>query len=301
MWFRNLQLYRLPAPWRITTDQLAAQLGRLVFRPCGSQDLSSSGWTEPVAGRGLVHNVEGQWMIALGVEQRLLPVAVINQVTSERVAEIEAQQGYRPGRKQTRELKEAVRQELLPRAFTRRKRSFVWIDPKAGWLVIDAASRKAAEPVIEALAKVLDELPLKLPNTRRSPAAAMTEWLAANEAPGAFTIDQDCELRSVTEEKSAVRYVRHSLDGSEVRDHITAGKLATRLALTYDDRISIVLTEQLEIKRLAFLDVVRESAPNANAINAEEQFDADIALMTGELRRLIPALMAALGGEEETV
>ena len=301
MWFRNLQLYRLPSPWRITADQLAEQLGRLPFRSCGSQDLSTYGWTAPIPEGGLVHGVGGQWIIALGVEQRLLPGSVINQVAADRALELEAQQGYKPGRKQMKELKEAVVQELLPRAFTRRRRNWAWVDAKNGWLVIDAASRKAAEPFIEALSKALDELPLKLLNTKRGPAAAMTEWLLASEAPGAFTIDQDCELRSTTEEKSAVRYVRHTLEGSEVRDHIKAGKQATKLALTFDDRISLVLTEQLEIKRLDFLDIVRESAQMADVASAEEQFDADIALMTGELQRLIPALVNALGGEEATV
>lgn len=41
----------------------------------------------------------------------------------------------------------------------------------------------------------------------------MTDWLAGGDAPGAFTIDRDCELKSPVEEKAAVRYVRHTLEG----------------------------------------------------------------------------------------
>jgi recombination associated protein RdgC len=299
MWFRNLQLYRLPTNWDMTVERLDEQLGRLRFRPCGSQELASQGWMARQPDGPLVHSVGGQWLIALGVEQRLLPSSVVKQVAEDRAEEIEAQQGYKPGRKQMKEIKEAVTQELMPRAFTRRRRIFAWIDAQAGWLVVDASSRSAADSVVEALHKSLDELPLKLLNTRRSAGSAMTEWLVANEAPGAFTIDQDCELRAVTEEKSAVRYVRHALDGKEVREHIEAGKQASRLALTWDERLSIILNEKLELKRLQFLDVVTESA--SDGLAADEQFDSDFALMTAELRNFIPALIEALGGEEPTI
>jgi recombination associated protein RdgC len=125
----------------------------------------------------------------------------------------------------------------------------------------------------------------------------MADWLAGGEAPAGFSIDQDCELRSVTEDKAAVRYVRHTLEGDEVRAHLVGGKLPTRLALTYDERVSFVLTEKLEIKRLDFLDVVKEKVDEAGAEDARALFDAGFALMTGELARLLPALVAALGGE----
>ena len=299
MWFRNLQLYRLPANWDMTADRLAEQLGRLMFQACGSQDLATQGWASPVEDQ-LVFSVDGQWLIALGVEQRLLPSSVVKQVAEDKAEELEAQQGFKPGRKQMKEIKEAVMQELLPRAFTRRRKVYAWIDPKAGYLAVDAASRNAAEPLIETLHKALDELPLKLVNTERSPAAAMTDWLAAGEAPGAFTIDQDCELRAITDEASAVRYVRHSLEGNEIRDHIASGKQVSKLALTFDDRLSFILTDKFEIKRLQPLDTLTES-DSQDSLTREEQFQADFALMTGELRRLIPELIEILGGEVQTI
>ena len=128
----------------------------------------------------------------------------------------------------------------------------------------------------------------------------MADWLAGGEAPSGFTIDRDCELKECSEEKASVRYARHSLDGEniegEVKAHLAAGKLPTKLALTWDERISFILSEKLEIKRLAFLDLLMDQAEK-NAEHASEQFDADFALMTGELARFIPQLVEALGGE----
>ena len=296
MWFKNLQIYRLPAGWNVTAARLAEQLARHPFQSCGSLDMQSRGWVSPKGDDSLVHALGGQMLIAFGAEQKLLPASIINQFARDRAAEIEEQQGYKPGRKQMREIRECVTDELLPRAFSRRRTTFVWIDPAHGWLAVDAANSGKAEEVLELLRKSIDDLPLALLKTRLSPVGAMTGWLASGEPPAGFTIDRDCELRAPGEEKATVRYSRHALDAEEIRSHIAAGKVATRLALTLNDRISFVLTDLLQVKRLAFLDIVREEA-ESQAETADEQFDADFALMTGDLTRFLPDLVEALGGE----
>ena len=296
MWFKNLQIYRLPAKWDMSAEKLEEQLAKKPFHPCGSQDMESRGWLSPLNNEVLVQAVGGQWLVALGFEHRLLPSAVVKEVADERAEELAEQQGYKLGRKQMKELREQITQELLPRAFTRRRRLYAWIDPVNGWLVVDAASQSKAEDMLEQLRHTLDSFPLILLRTELSPMSAMTDWLAGNEAPAGFSIDQDCELRSVSEDKAAVRYVRHTLEGDEVKAHLEAGKLPTRLALTFDERISFVLTEKSEIKRLDFLDVVRDQIDGDND-DAEALFNAEFALMTGELAHLLPAIVRALGGE----
>lgn len=299
MWFKNLQLYRLPTPWNIDLAKLDEQLGRATFSRCPSHQPMSRGWVAPRKDGALIYSSNNQWLIALAVEQRLLPSSVVNDETKERAEQITEQQGYAPGRKQMKEIKERIIEELMPRAFTRKRTTFIWIDPKNGWFCVDAGSPAKAEEVIEHLRHCLDEFPLKPLHTQLSPQSAMADWLAGGDAPAGFTVDRDCELKAMGDEKSAVRYVRHPLGdevGAEIKSHLAAGKLPTRLALTWDERISFVLTEKLEIKRLAFLDVLKEEAEKS-AEHADEQFDADFALMTGEVSRFLPQLVAALGGE----
>ncbi len=309
--FKSAQIYRLKTPFPLTLDQLEAQLGRVVFTRCGSQDKQARGWTPPKGRMGkdtppaypLVHAVGGQWLIVMATEHRLLPSLVVNQVAADRADELEAQQGFRPGRKQLRELKERVTEELLPRAFTRRSTTRLWLDPDNGWLVVEATSRGKADDALELLAKSLDDFPVRPLKTERSPTSAMADWLASGTAPAGFTVDRDCELKAVSDEKAAVRYVRHALDTDEakaqVRTHLEAGKLPTRLALTWGDRLSFVLTEKLEIKRLTHLETQDEADEQQNAANGDELFDAEFALMTGELQRFIPRLVDVLGGEVE--
>ena len=296
MWFRNLQLYRLPVGWKIDAAQLEAQLAARPLQSCGSQDMESRGWIAPHGEDVLLRAVAGHYLITLGVESRLLPSAVVREEAETRAEALAERQGFKPGRKQMRELCEQVTQELMPRAFVRHRRVNVWIDPAGGWLGVDAPSATRAEEVLECLHQTFDSFPLKLLRTERSPVSIMADWLAAGAAPTGFSIDQDCELRSVSEEKSTVRYAHHPLDGGEIKDHLVAGKLPTKLALTFNNRVSFVLTDKLEIKRLDFLDVVREKL--ADEDDAGALFEAEFALMTGELTQLLPALLEVLGGEQ---
>lgn len=294
MWFRNLQIYRLPKNWANNSGKIEEQLSTQPLQPCGASDVQSLGWVPPCQGEALVHVVNRQWLLALGVEQKLLPASVIRQFADDRAKTIEANEGRRVGRKEMRELREAMATELLPRAFSRRRTTFGWIDPVNGWLVIDAAAPAKAEEFLEHLRKSLGTLPVSLLKLSLSPVAAMTGWVAEGEIPGAFTIDQDLELRSA--ENSVIRYARHTLEGEEIRQHIAGGKVVTRLAMTWGERISFLLDEKFQIKRLAFLDIFKEEA-DGQAENEDERFDLDFTLMTGELARLLADLIDVLGGE----
>lgn len=295
MWFKNLQIYRLPAPWNFSPEQMEEALQSQAFTPASSNELLRQGWDSPRGNGKLVHVVNKQMLMMLGTEKKLLPSSVINQVAKARAAELEEQQGFPPGKKAMKELKERVADELLPRAFSIRGNVWTWIDPVNGWLVVDAASPSKADDVIKLLLKAVDKLPLESLRVQQSPVAVMTGWLQSDEAPYNFTIDQDTELRATGESKAAVRYVRHTLEADEVRRHIAAGKQCTRLAMTWDSKISFVLTESLAIKGVKALDVISEKESSTK--NDEERFDGDFMLMTGELNKLMADVVEALGGE----
>lgn len=298
MWFKNLQIYRI-THWKTSSAELGTVLSLHPLQNCTGMEMQSRGWISPkIEGGHLVHALGQQMLIVLGVEKKLLPASVINQFVKLRVAEMEEQQGYKPGRKQRKEIKERITDELLPRAFSLRRSTCAWIDPVGGWFVIDTANAAKADELIECLHKSLEGCALALVKTRQSPVSAMTGWLAGNEMPAAFTVDRDCELCDMGNEKATVRYVRHALDSAEIIRHVQDGKKATRLAMTWRDKISFTLTENLQLKRMAPLDLIREQIADNDA---EDVFDVDFAMMTGELPLLLDDLVAALGGEEASI
>ena len=297
MWFKNIFIYRLPADCVITAAALQEKLALKPLQSCSGLDKQSRGWVSCRGDDRLVHTSNGQILFALGVEQKLLPATIINRFAKERVADIEAQQGYKVGRKELKDIKEAVTTELLPRAFAIQRTTSAWLDTANGRLIIDAASAAKAEELLEFLHKTLDDLPVKPLHTELSPVAAMTDWLAGDNAPAGFTIDRELELRATGESRATVRYAHHALEGEEILAHIASGKRATRLGMTWNSRISFVMTEQLQIKRLEFLDIIKEESTTL-ADNADEMFELDFTLMTGELANMLTDLGVALGGEK---
>lgn len=297
MWFKNLQIYRLPAPWAFTAEQMEAALKPHAFVPPTSAELERQGWDSPRKNGALVHVVNKQMLIRLATETKLLPKSVINQMAAARAEEMEEAQGSALGRKAMKELKERVADELLPRAFGIRKDVWAWIDPVNGWLVIDAISPVKADEVVKMLLKAVDKMPLESLRVQRSPVGVMTEWLEADEAPAGFTVDMDATLRATGESKATVRYTKHTLKADDLRMHIAAGKQCVQLAMTWDSKISFVLTESLAIKGVKPLDVIQET--EAGTKNDDERFDGDVMLMTGEVAKMLADVVATMGGEPD--
>lgn len=242
--------------------------------------------------------VGGHWLLRQMVEVQLVPGPVVKRKVEEKLRQIEAETGRKPGRREARELREDTRMALLPQAFTKQAETNVWINPQARLLVLDTGTQARADETMSALIQAIDGLVVQLLDTQTSPAAAMADWLSTQEAPRGFSVDRECELKAADESKAVVRYTRHALDTDEVRGHIAMGKMPTRLALTWNDRVSFVLTEGLQIKKLAFLDVVLEGAPSSPTGDGKDSgFDTDATIATGELSGLIPDLLEALGGE----
>lgn len=294
MWFKNLVIYRLQH-CGISKAALERTLSESALQPCSGLNSQSRGWIPPKAGRGpFVHTLGRQLLVCLGVEKKLLPTTVIRQFVEARATEVEESQGYKPGRKQLRQIRQAVADELLPKAFAVRRKIHAWIDPVDGWLVINAASIARADELVEMLVKAQAGIALSPVRTKTSPSTAMTDWVLDDIPPAQFSVDHDCELQELGEERAIVRYVRHPLEAGEIGKHIKAGKRVTKLALTWNDRLAFVLHDTLQLKRVAPLDILTQQVEDNDP---DDLFDSDFITMTGELKRLLPSLIDALGGE----
>lgn len=295
--FKNLTVYRIGPDWSASLVQMEERLHKARFVPCGATQQQSAGWVEPrgIKHGPLVEKVGGQILLKLMTEQRVLPGAVVKRRVEEIALKIEQDTGRKPGKKQTKELKEQAMLELLPMAFTKQSSTHVWIDPDQRLLVVDSSSQGKADEVVGTLVKTLENIAVGQLHTKQSAAMAMSEWLVSGEPPSTFTVDRDCELKSADEMKSVVRYARHLLDIDEVRQHITSGKVPTKLGMSWEGRVSFLLTDTMQVKKLAFLDVVFEG--QKAVASKDEAFDADAAIATGELSKLLPDLVDALGGE----
>ena len=124
---------------------------------CGATQERSAGFVPP---RGEAHgplaeSVGGQWVLRFMVEAKVLPGSVLARRVQEKAERIEQETGRKPGKKESKELKEEAKLDLLPMAFTKQGSMWVWIDCTARTLVLDTSSQALADEVVSSLVELL--------------------------------------------------------------------------------------------------------------------------------------------------
>ena len=297
MWFRNLQIYRFTEAFETSAEALNEALNNHAFAPCRGLDTHRIGWVPPLGKHSelLTHASNGKLMLCLRREDRLLPASVVREAVQEKVDEISAQQNRKVGRKEKSDIKDEIIVDLLPRAFTRSTLTYAYIDPANGWLIVDQASTNKAEDLLGLLRESLGSLKVKPLAVNQAPVEAMTDWVF-NQAPGDLIISDECELKEPVDKGGVIRMRRVDLGSQEVQQHASSGRYVAKLAMEWQQRIGFVLSDDLTIKRLRFLDLVMDEAADIDTEDEAMRFDADFALMSMELGRFIPALCNHLGG-----
>lgn len=288
--FKQATLYQAELPAGTTSAQISAALASAPFVECLPSQEHSFGWVPP---RGEAHAplceaIAGQWIAKLMRETRSVPGDAIRKEVDARIAYVEANTGRKPGRKERKTIAEEARLELMPKAFSRLTADLVWINPEMGVMVVGSTNATRCDEVVACLANALSGASFRHVSTRNPVSAAMAVWLSSIEMPPkCFSILRTCELKSPDESHASVRYDNHPLDIGEVRQHIATGKLPTRLALLWNERVSFELNDKLQLKRIAFEDVVFDGTSRED----KGEFDTDVAIATGELAALIADLI----------
>lgn len=302
MFFKNLFIYRFTRPFDVALEDLEKQLNALPFTPCSSQDQVRMGWVAPLGKQGisLTHVAGEQVLICAKKEEKLLPASVVNDLVAEKVEELEVAEARAIKKKEKEQIKEEITLDLLPRAFSRFQQTYAWINPKDGFIAVDAGSHTQAENILALLRKSIGSLPV-VPIALTTPIEmTLTDWLKSEEAPEGFYLEDEVELRSALEHGGIIRAKQQDLLTEEVRVHLDADKLVTSLALNWAETLSFVLKDDMSIKRMKFSEELREQNDDVDTEDVAARFDADFAMITGELSRFIPDLIEALGGEEDS-
>ena len=222
-------------------------------------------------------------------------------MVEEKAEAIELEQGRKVRKKEKDELKEDIMLELLPRAFSRNRRTYAYLSPADGVLVVDAGSAKQAEDIASALRQSLGSLPVRPPVLEQAPAFTFTGWLNESlDLPASIELGTECELKDPSEDGGVVRCKGLDLKCEEIQNHLEAGMQVTKLSLTWDDNVSFVLDEEFGIRRLKFGETLQEKLDDVDSDDAAAKFDAAFSLMTLELSRLIPGMLDAMGGEDRS-
>lgn len=311
MFFKNVIAYRfdpeltvrVPCVRNQIPSQLEVDLGKKSLEelmpnqasvPCGSFDKRTIGWVQHASGDFARELVPGAFLLQFGVEEKILPPAVVKDELAKLTAAKAEEQGYPCGKRQIREIKEAVSTQLLAKALSRRRTTRAILNVVQGWLFVEASSLARAEDVTSLLRETLGSFPARHIETKHTPSDAFPTWLLGQPS-GNFTVETDLELAAMTKDRAKIKYSGGELvlDSPELRANLQR-MAVVRLGLSWRDRLAFVADNQLRLKKLQWLGV--ESKPAEDATQ-EEIEAASLALQSGELVAVFEDLIDAMGGE----
>jgi recombination associated protein RdgC len=294
MWFKNLRIYKLTEA--LSDDQffsLTSLLQAQEFKPCGSLDLMRYGFVQPV-GEGFEHTLMGFTMICAKREEKVLPSGAINDAVAAKVKAIEEGENRNVGRKERQTIKDEVIFSMLPKAFTKSSLDYAYIDHQEQLIIVNASSASRAEDLCSKLREALGSLKC-IPLTPKCDPSQIMTMMASAGAQAPFELGEYIELKAGKDER-VVSCRKQDLSASTVLSHIQSGMYVSKLQLNWREGVTFVIEDDFAIKRLTFDSSIADKANDGNPESKAEQFDADFAVMTVELRALITDLVAEFGG-----
>lgn len=294
MWYKQLSAFWLPSP--PSAALLEAALMTAPHMPPAGLDWFAEGFVPPTPfSDGFLFDTDGRLGFALKREEKVLPAAVICEQVQKQVNKIERQEARTVGRKERQELKERITDDLLPKALTRSSRTHAVI--AGNWLLVDTASAAKAEKLLTCLRQALGGLDSRLPRTQESPHSLMTRWLLAGEAEGNFELDDSAVLVGTGDNAPRIKIDRSDLTREDVVQHVKNGMQVCEMGLIWQQRISFVLTADLTLKRIRYLDTLAQAADDQADDAATLAFATQI-IMADNLTAILDELSELAGGLE---
>ncbi|GAA4825890.1 recombination-associated protein RdgC [Marinicella pacifica] len=289
MWFKNARLFQLNEDFSLSAEQLSEALKSDELRPCGPMELVSKGWLSPFGEDSDLFVLQSgdALMFTMGVEEKVMPAAVVNHQLHLQVAQIKQSTGEKPGRKQQMDMKQQLMNEMLPQAFVKPKTLHAYIDLNLNHLVVNTASQNAAEDLVSQLRQTLGSFKAAAYGPSSSMAESLTQWVLKDQPPGGFMLDNEIVLETLDDNKGVVRgrNIEHLDD--QMKRHIDNGYMVTQLGLSYQDRVEFVLGHDMGIKKIKFTDVVLDQLEESSIESEWQLLDSQFTLFSLEVRALL--------------
>ncbi|MFK3846646.1 recombination-associated protein RdgC [Stenotrophomonas sp. NPDC078853] len=293
MFFRNLVMFRFPIG--LDFSQVAEQLPAATLKPVGPLEMSSRGFISPFGREETeqLHHAIGNWLwLTVGAQDKILPASAVADALEQKLAEIEHNEGRRPGGRERKRMKDDLIHELLPKALVKSSRCDVFLDLARGVAFVDTSSRKQGENLMSDIRGLLGSFPAMPLNAEVAPRSVLTGWIAGETLPAGLFLGEQCQLEDPVTGGAIAKLDRQELVSDEIRNHLDAGKQVTRLGLVVEDNVSLVLGDDLVVRKLRFLDGALDKLEDGDD-GRRAELDARFALQAGELGALFDRLSDA--------
>lgn len=295
MWFKQAQIFKFEENSSFSAEELEGHLEQLPFTPCPSGLPISQGWISPTEeeDEALVFSVPGFLLICLQTEAKLLPAKIVRQKLNEKVKEIQLKQDRKVPYKEKNILKQAIYNELLPKAFGAIYRTYAFIDTKNNWLILDTNNAKNTENFITFFKRSLSKVKIVPPEIKKlSP--ILTDWLLNDTQPKSLNIEDTCVLKDPKQEERVIRIQKQDLSANYVQSLIKNNFEISQMKMTWNDQITFVLKNDFTFQSLQYQDSVVELSGEDKNDAEEGSFKADFFIMSGLLTKMFQELLKIL-------
>ena len=185
------------------------------------------------------------YAFAFRFDEKIIPAASVKAEVTKRAQAIEDAEGYKPGRKALRELRDIVFEEMVLVALHKTTVVPAFYDPEANYLVVCTVSQKLADLVMSSLVKVVGsietstihiaELKNGLTTKLRDHIYTSENQFGDFELAGSFWLKRDSEkvvIESATseEDNGALREALETMlqvEAIRLQHHVTTFKLSS--------------------------------------------------------------------------
>lgn len=294
LWFKNLAIYKLTKDIDLSDSTLKSALEDNEFTPCGPQDILKFGFVQPMSeSTELFYKANNQILILTLKEEKNIPKNEIKDELDRRVSMIELTQSKKLNKAEIESIKDDVILSLLPRAFSKKTYTPIWIDLNKNLIIVDSSSFKKAEDCLALLRKSLGSLPVVPHTFSKNISAILNHWVTENITPENFDFSGNFELKDAN--KTSVVGKNEDISLEEFTSFINMGKSVTKIGLIYDEAVEFALCEDNSIKGIKYLESIKSQKSELDADNPIAIFDAEFFLMTETLSNLISELETVLG------
>lgn len=279
MWFKQVQIFQLTSPIKYTAMGLHERLLPFAYTPCSPSMAQTSGWVSPVdePDAPLSRGLNGCFLIQLQIEEKILPASVVNHALKEKVKQIAASEGRKPGKSEKARLKDETTHTLLLRAFSKFTQIAAYIDTRHQWLVVNCASASRTETFLTMFKKAFGD-GIASPEFIK-PSSLTTQWLKDEKYPQTLSIEKACVLQDPNIQHRVIRCQEQNLFSPSIQGLVKEGCQAIQIQLCWQDRLRFTIADDFVLRglRIAEEDTIEL---NDQLETKQEKFDADLLIMS---------------------
>lgn len=293
MFFKNATIYQLTQPAGAFIKALREHISPMAFRPCSLSQVIACGFVPPDGGE-LFHELPGALIFRVKVQERKIPAAAVRELLEERVANIEAEQARKVYRKERLTIKDEIIAAQIPHTLPVSQTITAYIDARLNQVILDTASPGKAERVCNLVRETIGGFAVIVPGVERAPSATMSDWVL-NCPNTQFSLGTSCVIAEPNEGGAVHRITNEDLESEGVQELLRAGRRVTSLAVDWDERAGFTFLDPHRLRGIAFSDeLINNQEEDVDGESAV--FDANMAIMIGAMRQLIPDIGVAFGG-----